>query len=115
MNVMTRPRVSDLVLHLYGKALHPELFDILAVRKIHHEDYELTVQITRTGHVITWNHRDAFLTEFAGEDQGISDAHRLFSHRLRGEHTARVPCGRGICYQAGFQVEVLPLEIFLHV
>ena len=49
-----RPRVSDLVFQLYGRPLHPELFDILAVRKIQRADYELIVRITRTGHVISW-------------------------------------------------------------
>src|SRR5947207_12497874 len=51
MNVfLPRPRVSDLVFELYGRPLHPELFDILAVRKIQHNGADLTVRITRTGH-----------------------------------------------------------------
>jgi hypothetical protein len=33
-----RPPVSDLVFQLYGRPLHPELFDILAVRKVQRED-----------------------------------------------------------------------------
>ena len=49
-----RPPVCELVFQLYGRPLHPELFDILAVRKIRREDYDLTVRITRTGHVISW-------------------------------------------------------------
>ncbi|HMC64673.1 MAG TPA: hypothetical protein VKI65_07025, partial [Gemmataceae bacterium] len=53
-----RPRVAELVFHLYGRPLHPELFEILAVRKIQREDYELTVRITRTGHVISWETAD---------------------------------------------------------
>src|SRR5438445_9021854 len=81
-----RPRVSDLVFQLYGRPLHPEFFDILVARKIQREDYELTVRITRTGHVITWENRDVVLTEVtAAADQLLPDKRRLLSYRLRGE------------------------------
>jgi hypothetical protein len=111
-----RPRVSDLVFHLYGRPLHPELFDILEVRKVQREDYELTVRITRTGHVLSWENRDVFLTEVAAAgDEPLPEKRRLLNHRLRGEHCAKLACAHGIHYQASFQVEVLPAEIFLHV
>ena len=34
MRFYVRPRVAELVFQLYGKPLHPELFDILAVRQV---------------------------------------------------------------------------------
>ena len=111
-----RPRVSDLVFQLYGRPLHPELFDILAMRKIQREDYELTVRITRTGHVISWENRDVHLTEVAAAvDQPLPESRSLLSHRLRGEHSNTIACAHGVSYQMSFQVEVLPQEIFLHV
>jgi hypothetical protein len=117
MNVFVmRPRVSDLVFQLYGRPLHPELFDILAVRKIQREDYDLTVRITRTGHVISWQNRDVHLTEVAAAvEEPLPDRRRLLGYRLRGEHSGTVACARGVQYQMSFQVEVLPPEIFLHV
>ena len=111
-----RPRVSELVFQLYGRPLHPEFFDILAVRKIQREDYELTVRITRTGHVISWENRDVSLTEVtAAADQPLPEKRRLLSYRLRGEHCDSLVCAHGINYQMSFQVEVLPQEVFLHV
>lgn len=111
-----RPRVCDLVFQLYGRPVHPELFDILAQRKIQREDYELTVWITRTGHVISWEDPNVRLTEVAAAaDQDLPERRRLLHHRLRGEHNATLDCAHGITYQASFQVEVLPPEIFLHV
>jgi hypothetical protein len=116
MNVhFLRPRVRDLVFQLYGRPLHPELFDILAVRKIQREDYELTIRITRTGHVISWSNRHLHLTEVAAGDQPLSEHRRLLHYRLRGERCDRASPGCGISYQTSFQVEVLPPEIFLHV
>jgi hypothetical protein len=111
-----RPPVCDLVFQLYGRPLHPELFDILAVRKIRREDYELTVRITRTGHVISWENADVHLTEVTAEaTQELPNKRRLLDYRLRSEHTGRLPCAHGVHYEMSFQVEVLPPEIFLHV
>jgi hypothetical protein len=112
---IVRPRVCDLIFQVYGRPLHPEFFDILAVRKIQREDYELTVRITRTGHVISWSNRSVHLTEVAASEQPLPETRRLLRYRLRGEHTDTVVCGGGISYQTSFQVEVLPPEIFLHV
>src|SRR5215471_9732765 len=84
---LLRPRVADLVFQLYGRPLHPELFDILAVRKVQREDYELTVRITRTGHVISWENADVYLTEVtAAADQELPERRRLLDYRLRNEH-----------------------------
>jgi hypothetical protein len=108
--------VCDLVFQLYGRPLHPELFDILASRKIQREDYALTVRITRTGHVISWENRDVFLTEVAAAaDQPLPERRRLLSRRLRGEHSDTLACAHGVNYQMSFQVEALTPEIFLHV
>src|SRR5260370_1718489 len=104
-----RPRVSDLVFQLYGRPLHPEFFDILAVRKIQREDYELTVRITRTGHVITWENRHTHLTEVtAAADQLLPEKRRLLHYRLRGEHNHSLPCAHGISYSMNIQVYALP-------
>jgi hypothetical protein len=111
-----RPRVSDLIFQLFGRPLHPELFDILAARKIRREEYELTVRITRTGHVVTWENADVCLTEVAAAaDQPLPEKRRLLSYRLRGEHSGTVACAHGVNYQMTFQVETLPPEIFMHV
>jgi hypothetical protein len=111
-----RPAVGDLVFQLYGRPLHPELFDILAVRKIRREGYELTVRITRTGHVISWDSADVHLTEVtAAAEQELPERRRLLHYKLRSEHNGRLLCAHGVHYEMSFQVEVLAPEIFLHV
>ena len=113
--LLVRPRVAELVFQLFGKPLHPELFDILAVRKYQREDYELRVWITRTGHVITWENEDVLLTEVADADQAFSDKRRFLRYAMRGEHTGHFQCSHGILYQTSFQVETLPEETYLHI
>ncbi len=113
---LTRPRVSDLVFQVYGRPLHPELFDILATRRLRREDYELTVWITRTGHVIAWENADVYLSEVAAAgDQPLPEKRRLLSWRLRGERSDAISCAHRVSYQTTFQVEVLPPEQFVHV
>jgi hypothetical protein len=111
-----RPRVSDLIFRLYGRPVHPELFEILAARKVQRENYELNVWITRTGHVLSWSNPHFQLTEVAAaQDQPLPESRRLLHHRIRGEHTDNLNLLHGISYQSSFQVEVLPPEIFVHV
>ncbi len=110
---LLRPPVADLVFQVYGRPLHPELFDILAVRQIRHANFVLTVRITRTGHVISWENEDVFLTEVAASAaQDLPERRRLLDCRFQREQVADLPCAHGIHYQASFQVEVLPPEVF---
>ena len=111
-----RPPVADLVFQVYGRPLHPEFFDILAARQIRHADFELTVRITRTGHVISWENADVFLTEVtAAAGQEMPERRRLLKHRFRTEQSANLPCAHGIHYQASFQVEVLAPDLFVQI
>lgn len=113
---LIRPRVSDLVFQLYGRPLHPELFESLASRHVRREDYDLTARITRTGHVISWESRGVYLTEVAAAaDEPLPERRRVLNRKLRGEQSEVVRCPHGVSYQCSFQVETLPPEIFLHV
>jgi len=111
-----RPAVGDLVFQLYGRPLHPELFDIVAERRIKRPDYTLIVRITRTGHVVSWENDDVHLTEVtAAADPYLTDRRRLLHYKMRQEQTTRLTCAHGIHYEASFQVEVLSPEIFIHI
>jgi len=111
-----RPRVADLVFHLYDRPLHPELFEVVNARTVRRKDYTLSVRITRTGHVISWQARDAHLTEVtANADSPLPTYRSLVVHKLRGEHSNSVAWAPGLNYQTSFQVETLPDEVFAHV
>jgi len=113
---IVRPPVRDLIFQLYGRPLHPELFDILAQRRVRHEDYEVWVRITRTGHVLSFEDADVHLTEVtAAADQPLPAGRRLLSYRLRQEQCASLACAHGVHYQTSFQVEVLQPDLFLSV
>jgi hypothetical protein len=112
---LVRPPVADLVFQLYGRPLHPELFDILAARRIEREGYEVRVWITRTGHVITFENDDVLLTEVADADPAFSEQRRFLRYKMRGEHCGRFDCCNDIVYQTSFQVETVSDDIFLNM
>jgi hypothetical protein len=111
-----RPPVSELVFQLYDRPLHPELFDVLAARRVERGGYRLAVQITRTGHVLDWSHGPDRLTEAtATADQVLPETGRRLAHRFGGGRSGRCKVGSGVRYQISSQVEILPPEQFLHV
>ena len=60
-----RPKVAELVFQLYGRALHPELFEVQTTRCVKRGDYQATIDITSAGHRVTWCYKGLTLTEVA--------------------------------------------------
>lgn len=117
MNALdTRPRVGNLVFHVYDHPLHPELIDPLTVRTVDRKDFRLTVRITRTGHAMSWESPHGHLTEIAAaDDLPLPDYRARINHRIRGERTAAFALSTGLTYQCSFQVESLADEVYAHV
>lgn len=108
-----RPKVAELVFQLYGRSLHPELFEIHETRTLKRGDYEATVSITSAGHVVAWRYKGLTLTEVAaGSHQPLPQKRRLLSYRLKGERSDRVDCRGGVSYQTSFQLEQVDPEVF---
>lgn len=110
---IVRPKVAELVFQLYGRALHPELFEIHQTRTVERGGHQATVQITSAGHIVTWRYDGLTLTEVAAAaNQPLPQRRRLMSHRLQGERTDRVECRGGCSYQTRFQLEPLNPAVF---
>lgn len=111
-----RPKVADLVFRLYDRPLHPELFDVLAARRVERDGCRLTVRITRPGHLLTWEQGPHRVTEaVATVGQDLPAAGRRLANRIGGGQRGRCLIAPGVRYQVSSQVEVLPPEQFLHV
>ena len=108
-----RPKVAELVFQLYGRSLHPELFDVFKSRTVKRGDYEATVDITSAGHVVTWRYHGLVLTEVcASAHHPLPQKRRLLSYRLKGERSDRMECRGGASYQVNFQLEPVEPEVF---
>ena len=108
-----RPKVAELVFQLYGRSLHPELFEVHESRNVKRGDYQATIDITSAGHVVTWRYHGLTLTEVAtSAHHPLPQKRRLLSYRLRGERSDRVQCRGNVTYQVNFQLEPVEPEVF---
>ena len=108
-----RPKVAELVFQLYGRCLHPELFDIHATRTIERGGYWASIAITSAGHLVTWRREGLTLTEVAASaGQPLPQKRRLLSYALGGERSDRLECRGGVCYHMSFQLERVDPEVF---
>lgn len=108
-----RPKVAELAFQLYGRSLHPELFEIFESRCVERGDYKVTIAITRDGHVISFEHNNVVLAEVAAAStQPLPRRRRLLSRKLEGEHCESLSCKGGVHYQTSFQLEKVSPDIF---
>ena len=94
-----RPKVAELVFQLYGRVLHPELFQVFKTQEVERGDYSAKVQITSAGHVVTWRYQGITLSEVATSAQHpLPQRRRLLSHPLKGDQSDEVECRGGVSY-----------------
>jgi hypothetical protein len=108
-----RPKVAELTFQLYGRPLHPELFQVYETCTIERGGYTAKIDITSAGHVVTWRYAGLTLTEVAASaHHPLPKMRRLLAYGLKGQRTDRVECRGGVCYQMSFQLEPTPPEVF---
>ncbi len=108
-----RPKVAELQFHLYGRALHPELFQIHRTTVVERGNYEARIDVTSAGHVVTWNYDGLTLTEVAAAaNHPLPEKRRLLKRRLHGQREESVKCRGGVRYQVRFQLEPVEPEVF---
>ena len=108
-----RPKIAELVFQLYGRSLHPELFQVFKRQTIQRGDYQATIDITSTGHMVTWRYHGLTLTEIAtSAHHPLPQRRRLLSYKLKGQRSDRIECRGGSTYQVDFQLETVEPEVF---
>ena len=108
-----RPKIAELVFQLYGRALHPELFEVYKTQTIARGDYSATVSITSAGHVVTWRYQGLTLTEVAAAaNHPLPQRRRLISYKLKGHRSDRVECRGGAVYEVDFSLEPVEPDVF---
>mgnify|MGYP002527843737 CR=1 FL=1 len=111
--LIVRPKVAELAFQLYGRALHPELFEVYKTRTIDRGGFTAKIDITSAGHVVTWRYGGLILTEVASSAQHpLPQRRRLMSYKLKGERSDSLECRGGVTYQTSFQLEPVSPEVF---
>lgn len=108
-----RPKIAELTLQLYGRSIHPELFDVHASKVYQRARYEATVQITSTGHVVIWRHQGLTLTEVAtAASYPLPQRRRLMAHPVGADRTDKLECRGGARYEVQFAQEPVETGLF---
>ncbi len=108
-----RPDVSDLVFHLFGRSVHPELFDVRSAVTITLESYRATISLCDAGHLITFRCGDRTVTEvLAANGHDLPEQRRLYGRKVRGSRNESRVFEGGLRHQTCFQLEVLDAEVF---
>jgi len=110
-----RPDVDELVLHLYGRSVHPELFDVYARSELRLEGFTVDLRLCDAGHVIEFRHAGGVLTEVASTGRHpLPNRKRMIDNKLHGNRDECHDFECGLRYQVSYQVEYLDPEVYLN-
>lgn len=108
-----RQRVDDLQFYLYERALHPELFQICAVRRFEQRRYQAEVWLLQLAHVVTLQTPNGQATELvASETDLLPKTGLATSFRFRGERDQVQALDNGITHILSSQVERMSPQVF---
>lgn len=108
-----RPKVAELAFQVFGRSLHPELYELHKTRRIERSDYEAKVDITNCGHVITWRGAGLTICEVAtSARQPLPCKRQLLAYPLKGAQCDEVLCHGGVTYRTRFQLEPVSPDLF---
>ncbi len=109
-----RPDSSSLVLHVYGRSVHPELFRVFAKTVLSNHAFVATLRICEAGHMIEFRYDDHTLTELtASRDQHLPQKKRLLEKSLRGSRDESMQFEGGLKYTVSYQLERLEPVLFV--
>ena len=78
-----RPKVTEMNFHLFAKPVHPELVEVCGSRRVERENYQLRLNITTDGHLITFQHDDLIFCEVsAAASHALPEHCRPISHAV---------------------------------
>ncbi len=108
-----RPKIAELTFQVFGRSLHPELFNIFQTQKINRGNHSATIHITSVGHIVTWNHNGLTITEVATNSQNpLPERRRLIAHKLLGKQSDTIHLPGGVKYKTKFSLETINRKLF---
>ena len=119
-----RPKITGFSFRLFRRSLHPELFQVHASRRIQRMAYDIRVQITSGGHLVTLTsldgvHPDASNGPLVLNEVVCSSQHplprqqELLAMPLSGDHEQRARIGDQIRYRCRVQLDPTEPKTFL--
>lgn len=110
-----RPNSSRLMLHVYARSVHPELFHVFAETEVCQGAYAAVLRICDAGHIISFRYDSHTVTEItASRDQLLPQKKRSLEKSLRGCRDESMQFEAGLRYSVSFQMERLNPTVFLN-
>ena len=108
-----RPDVADMVLRVFERSVHPELFATVSETQVKVGNDVATLRLGRHGHLLEYRTKHSTFTEIATSKFAPLPSHLcLIDRRLIGYRTHSVE-GKGVRYHCSYQLESAPAEIYL--
>ena len=113
MSIGQKHRVGSLRFVLYGRPLHPELFDIYHARTVVKSGYEARIWVTGCAHVIGFHREQSTLTQLIADAQSeLPSRGKLLEMPFRGEKDHDSQRADGIHYMMNFQMESMSPAVY---
>lgn len=110
-----RPKINELNFHLFARSVHPELFEVCKSRTYVRDAYSLTLNITRDGHALCFEHEGGLLTEIsAGALHPLPTQHKLFSHAIE-KPNQNLLRHLNVVYRSRVEMEAVPPKVFVTI
>lgn len=110
-----RPDVTDMVLRVFERSVHPELIETLCETTIPVGRNQATLRISRYGHATEFRTNGRMVTEIAtSKFAPLPVQGRMVDRRLIGYRTHMFD-SPGLRYHCSYQLESLPAEVYLQV
>lgn len=108
-----RPKVNSLAFNVFARSIHPELFQVFRTLHIDRENFQARIDITRDGHVVTFNSNTVTLSEIAcSSQQLLPQRRRLLCEQLKSKAKETIEAPKGILYQTEFEMEHVGPDLF---
>lgn len=111
-----RPDVTELILRIYPRALHPEFFDCHALAVARAGDTTVHLRLCSAGHMLCLRHGNHVVTEaIAEKGRPLPKQHSVLEQKVRGCRTRSLQLPRGVQYDISCQLETLEPDLYLHL
>ena len=108
-----RPDVADMVLRVFERSVHPELFATVSETQVKIGGDVATLRLGRHGHLLEYRTTHSTLTEIAtSRFAPLPSKSCVIDRRLIGYRTHTVE-GLGVRYHCSYQLESAPADIYL--
>lgn len=108
-----RPKIAELSFSLFGRSIHPELFDDQKHFEVTRSKYFARLQITNSGHVFFFQNHLTKITEVTASSHHPLPSSRLIETKPFRDGFQEISDRRGtISYQSEFQIEKVEPEMF---